>query len=116
MYATSDKGCLDTASAIIYVDGETSFYAPTAFTPDDDGHNEYFTVFGRGMTPGSFKLHIYDRWGEIIFQTDDISKGWNGKINNSKKLCPPGVYTWVAWFKDQYGNGMSKSGTVTLIR
>ncbi|OFY34182.1 MAG: hypothetical protein A2X01_04625 [Bacteroidetes bacterium GWF2_35_48] len=116
LYATSDKGCLDTASAIIYVDGETSFYAPTAFTPDDDGHNEYFTVFGRGMTPGSFKLHIYDRWGEIIFQTDDISKGWNGKINNSKKLCPPGVYTWVAWFKDQYGNGMSKSGTVTLIR
>lgn len=116
LYVKSSHECADSATAKIKVDSELSFYAPNAFTPDNDSHNEYFRVFSSGLMANSFNLYLYDRWGELVFHSDDLEKGWNGKVKGSKKLCPPGVYTWIASFKDIYGNSIQKAGAVTLIR
>lgn len=114
LYVTSNHGCVDTAMAKINVESELTFYAPTAFTPDGDGKNEYFKVFAHGYQPDNFTMMVYDRWGEIIFESNTIEKGWDGKVRG--KLCPPGVYTWIAIFRDVYGNSVQKAGTVTLIK
>jgi gliding motility-associated-like protein len=116
LYVKSSLECADSTTATIHVESDMTFYAPTAFSPDNDNHNEYFRVFASGYQSNSFNLYLYDRWGELIYYSKDIEKGWNGKVDGGKKLCPPGVYTWIAIFKDNFGNSVQKAGSVTLIR
>lgn len=89
---------------------------PNAFTPNGDGSDDYFlprNLLSRGLT--SFKMDIYDRWGELIFETTNTSgRGWDGKFNNINQ--PVGVYVYIidATFKD--GKSQHFQGNVTLLR
>ncbi len=116
LYVKTSHGCLDTAYQNISVESDITFYAPTAFSPDNDGKNEVFKVFSKGFLPESFSLYIYDRWGEPVFKSTNIENGWNGTVNNSGKLCPPGVYVWFVIFKDSSEDLIQKVGSFTLIR
>ncbi|MBI4648245.1 MAG: gliding motility-associated C-terminal domain-containing protein [Bacteroidia bacterium] len=76
---------------------------------------QLFRVYGHGIDNNHFHILIYDRWGEIIFETFNYQHGWDGKIKNGK-FAPNGVYTWLVTFRDIQQNQHQKSGTVTLIR
>lgn len=115
LIARNAFGCSDTVSAKIMVKGDYTFYAPTAFSPDEDGRNEFFVVRGTNIDNANFKMIIYDRWGEKVFETSDMHKGWDGRIKEYRKATL-GTYTWIAIFKDKNGVLHEEAGTVTLIR
>lgn len=97
-----------------YVCAETPFnmYVPNAFTPNDDGNNDLFEVKGTHII--SFDMKIFNRWGELLFETDDIHKGWDGKFNGSD--CPTGVYVVQIFARGTLTQRESYNGNITLIR
>lgn len=114
LVAINDYGCRDTVFENITVKGNFTFYAPTAFSPDNDGFNEGFSVKGTGIDESSFTLLVYDRWGEVVFESTDINEEWDGSIKGNK-TGKTGTYTWYAVFKDENGLGHEEAGTVTII-
>lgn len=108
-------GCADTTTRNVIVKPAHTFYIPTAFTPNEDGLNETFKP--QGYEIDNFTMSIFNRWGELVFSTDDITKGWDGTYNN--ELCVPGVYTWRIQYesKAMKSEGRQvKEGVVTLLR
>jgi gliding motility-associated-like protein len=108
--ATGSNGCISTEEVTVSV--LQTLYMPNSFTPNGDGINEVFRV-----PPGSaFQLEefsIFDRWGNRVFATRDITKGWDGKYKNE---MPPGPYVYLITGKDLYGKEAVIKGTVALIR
>ena len=106
LVATSPLGCADTASAIIQVYEELLFYVPNTFTPDRDNYNPVFQpVFTSGFDPQDYVLYIFNRWGELIFESRNAEIGWDGSYGtwdqsqNQVDLVQDGVYTWKIEFK-----------------
>jgi gliding motility-associated-like protein len=85
---------------------------PNAFTPNNDGKNDLFKILN-ATNLQAYHLAIYSRWGQEVFETNDFSKGWDGKFNG--RAQDQGVYVW---FCDYHKNGVHKEskGTVTLLR
>jgi gliding motility-associated-like protein len=108
--ATGDNGCVSTQGVNVRV--LQNLYMPNSFTPNGDGINEVFRV-----PPGSaFHLEefsIFDRWGNKVFATRDITKGWDGKYKNKIR---PGTYVYLITGKDLYRKDAVIKGTVALIR
>lgn len=99
LIATSSMGCVDTAYATITVSEEVIFYVPNTFTPDDDDYNETFKpVFTSGFNPFDFTMLIFNRWGEIIFESHDASVGWDATYSGRYPV-QDGTYTWKIIFK-----------------
>ncbi|MFH2094742.1 MAG: PKD domain-containing protein [Bacteroidota bacterium] len=115
LIAYTVKGCSDTTWKEIRIADEFTFYAPTAFSPDFDGINDFFNVKGNGIDPRSFHLTIYDRWGEVVFETDDLYQGWDGRIKDGE-IGKNGTYTWLATFRNLQGTEHQEAGAVTIIR
>lgn len=110
----SDDGCRDTAYGRITVEEDYTFYAPNAFTPESSSNN-YFRVFSNGIVHGSFHMIIIDRWGEKVFETYNSEHGWDGTVKG-RKLTEPAVFVWTVTYRERSGRGVSKHGTVTVIR
>jgi len=91
---------------------EPLIYVPNAFTPDNNRINNIFLVNAGNIT--NFKLFIFDRWGQIIFTSNELNKGWDGTFNDEK--CQDGVYTWKIEYEDLERNKYEKIGHVSLIR
>jgi gliding motility-associated-like protein len=113
----SNDGCytIDTITVQIC---EGYIWMPTAFTPNNDGVNEVFLARSSDLTI-KFQMYIYSRNGLLIFQTDDISAGWDGR-DLKGEMCNSGVYVWKVVYQ---GDGIkspgvekTQSGVVTLIR
>lgn len=115
LIGTTTYGCSDTVYKFIEVKPEIEFYIPTAFTPDGDYHNEVFIPSGTNIIKQGYKFTVYDRWGEPIFETDNLLEGWDGKFNGGSYV-KPGIYVYLIVFKDIYGISYEKSGTINLIR
>lgn len=112
---TTVDGCSDSISINIEVVSDVIFYAPTAFTPDDDEHNQVWSFYVEGIDTENFNLKIYNRWGEIIWETNDPNGYWDGYYNGVKVM--PGTYIWKAWFKDLDTDGKTnKTGMIHVIR
>jgi gliding motility-associated-like protein len=88
---------------------------PTAFNPNSNTEvNRTFTFFSNpGENVYHFKMYIYNRWGQLVFETEDISQGWDGTQNGTP--CNPGVYIWIIYYDGENGE-VSNKGSVTLIR
>jgi gliding motility-associated-like protein len=100
VYALNKGGCPDRTEITIIIDEELIFYIPNTFTPDDNNLNQLFKpVFSSGYDPNTYLLRIFDRWGEIVFESNSIENGWDG-TKGSMKL-PSGTYTWTLQFADQ---------------
>lgn len=98
LIAISPSGCRDTAYATVVVEEELIFYVPNTFTPDDDEFNQTFNpVFSSGFDPYDFNMLIFNRWGEVIFETNNAEIGWDGTYHG--KLVQEGTYTWKIEFK-----------------
>lgn len=112
----SEHGCTDVAEATIDVREELLFYVPNTFTPDGDQYNEIFKpVFTSGFDKNTYHLWIYNRWGELVFESQDVEEGWNGMYAGT--IAQDGTYTWKIEFKTTAGY-LEKplTGHVNLLR
>ncbi len=94
------------------------YYVPNAFTPNGDGTNDVFKVIGKYENI-ALEFYIYDRWGRLVFTSDQLSSGWDGSLGGQP--CPPGTYVWIANVKFLGTDITTKGdivykGTVTLLR
>lgn len=110
-------GCVDSICQPITVQGDYTFYVPNAFTPNSDGRNEIFTPVIRGADVDHYTFRIWNRWGEMIFETNDLDEGWIGNVNGGDYYVPSGVYVWQVLLRNKYtGNDIEETGSVTVIR
>ena len=86
---------------------------PSAFTPNHDGINDVFKVV-HPFPVKQFRLMVYNRWGQKIFESEDITKGWDGTCNNVNQ--DTGSYIWIASLKDEDGITQTAKGVVILLR
>jgi len=111
----SEYGCTDTFEYIIKI-LPFNVYAPNAFRPDSDiPENRTFMPVGDGTDESRFELKIFDRWGQVIFETNSPFNPWDGNAKNGKN-APMGNYIWVADFYDIQGYKHQQKGQVLLIR
>lgn len=90
---TNDEGCSDTAYGIVYMEGGSIYYVPNSFTPDGNEFNQVFRpVFAYGVDPADYNFKVFNRWGEIVFESNDQEVGWDGTYHGS--LAQEGIYTW----------------------
>jgi gliding motility-associated-like protein len=89
------------------------FYAPTVFTPNNDGINDRFYAVGLGIYQP--RLLIFDRWGQLIFETDNLYNGWSGD-DGTGYYVPNGLYHWKLVFNDTNGFTQEKEGYVVMSR
>jgi gliding motility-associated-like protein len=92
-----------------------ALYVPNAFTPDGDGVNDEFFVVGDPILNMNFELLIFDRWGELIHSSNDLTKPWDGRYGGTD--CMQGQYVWRVSVKDPYtAEVRSFKGHVSLFR
>lgn len=110
--------CPDSAYLTINVEELLIFYIPNTFTPDRDNYNETFRpIFHSGYDPYDFELLIFNRWGEIVFESHDANFGWDGSYAGVSSVAPDGVYTWKIEFKTSANDERRTiNGHVNLIR
>jgi gliding motility-associated-like protein len=111
LIASNIYNCHDTAMREIIIENGFTIYIPNAFTPDEDGVNDVFSVSGYGII--ITELNIWNRWGERIYQG---MNGWNGRIQKADEPAKQDVYVYQAIIQDVFGNSHEKKGRVSLIR
>ena len=108
---TDSTGCKisDTVSIEVVIN---PLFVPTGFSPNGDGLNDVLKVIGGGTT--YFKFLIFDKWGNVVFETSDISKGWDGTYKG--KLVKNDTYIWKLEYVDDNGDLQNRIGNVTVVR
>lgn len=98
------------------INQEVIFYVPNTFTPNGDEFNQTFKpIFSTGYDPYNYSMTIYNRWGEVVWESYDHSVGWDGSYNG--ELVQDGVYTWALIFMIRgSGESVNRTGHVTLVR
>lgn len=115
---TDEDGCIAFDSVRILVDRDRPIYVPNVFKPDGTFPNDYFTLFGGPAAVSIELMRIYDRWGSLIFETQDIplgepNFGWNGTY---KGELMSGVFTFYATVKFVDEQTRQYEGSVTVVR
>lgn len=90
----SEEGCLDSVRKTVTVYLEQSVFVPNTFTPNGDEHNQFFKPILNGYDSYDYVLWIYNRWGEVIFESHDIDVGWDGTYSQHPFIVQDGIYTW----------------------
>lgn len=107
-----NKNCVATASITVLVTNNLEIYIPNAFTPNGDGNNDVFLIYGQGIK--TVDLTIFNRWGEKVFDSGSQFIGWDGTYKG--ELQNPGVYSYNAQIYFLDNKTIRKTGSVTLIR
>lgn len=114
LIAKSYLGCTDTVTKQVVILPEVILYAPNAFTPDGDEFNQSWRVHIEGIDEYDFSLHVYNRWGEIVWESHDSNASWDGTYNGVP--VPQGSYTWVIRTREVISDKKYVwNGTVTII-
>jgi len=110
---SNNCGSVSDMAAVLFVDCAECLYVPNAFSPNGDSKNDlYFTY---SVCPiRYFELQIFNRWGEMVFSSQDIAQGWDGNYKN--QALPTGVYTYRVLLVNELGKTTTRKGSVTLIR
>lgn len=98
----------------ILLQDEVNFYIPNTFTPDTDDLNEGFSGVGQNFT--AYEMFIFNRWGNMIFYTNDINIKWDGKANGSSEIIEDGVYEYLINLTDRSDKKHQYIGYVTLLK
>lgn len=114
--AVSSEGCRDSVTKIIRVKPEFTFYAPNTFTPNGDVNNESFLPMGLGWKNETYVLNIFDRWGELIYKSNDVYKGWDGRMKGGGDIVKQDVYVWKVELDDIFNKHHSYVGHITLLK
>ena len=110
--AISEYDCRNRDTVCVDVTHDWNIYIPNAFTPNKDGVNDVFIPVGYGID--HIELFIFDRWGELIFKSDDEHRGWDGTLRNTP--CKSDVYVYKATIYVQDKREEQRVGKVTLVR
>lgn len=112
----SEFGCMDTFNMIISIKEELVVYIPNTFTPDDNEFNQTFQpVFTSGFDPFNFHMYIYNRWGELLFESFDAAVGWDGTYQG--ELVQAGTYVWTIWFmREDSSDKEVMTGHISIMR
>jgi gliding motility-associated-like protein len=108
----TEHGCVTKDSVMIYVDEDAIIALPNAFAPGSGANNE-FKIIKRGIATLNY-FRIFNRWGNLIFETKDMNVGWNGEYNGIPQ--PVGVYVYQVEAFGKTGKTFKKQGNVTLLR
>ncbi|MBS1651345.1 MAG: gliding motility-associated C-terminal domain-containing protein [Bacteroidetes bacterium] len=114
LIVSTQYGCADTATGIIYIDDIANNYVPNIFTPNNDGANDIFFITGKNIT--SSTMQIFNRWGTIVFENDNALKGWNGINQTNNSLANDGVYFYVISITLGNNRTYKFNGNVTLVK
>ncbi len=107
---TDEHGCKAVDSVTVYVTG--SIYIPNTFTPNGNGLNDYFLASGTEID--TFEMLIYNRWGQLVFTSNDILTGWDGTFKGEES--PIGTYVWKMSYREFSGKEGKAIGHVNLVR
>lgn len=115
-YVTGEEnGCISEPDSIIVVMTESELIIPNAFTPNADGLNDMFNILNPIFYP-IFSFEIYNRWGQQVFATSDVTRGWDGTYDGKPQEI--GMYIWIVTYEkaNEPGTQFVLKGTVTLLR
>jgi gliding motility-associated-like protein len=107
-------GCVSSITKTVIVNGEFGLFVPNTFTPDFDNKNDVFMAKGFGIADEDFNLSIYNRWGQKIFEANDIDQGWDGSYKGT--MVQQDTYVWKIIYKDVNGELHTKHGHVNIIQ
>lgn len=110
------SGCTDTLRQLLDITPNVSYFLPNAFTPNNDSVNDYYKGIGIIGRAENYRFSIWNRWGELVFQTSDPEEGWNGQKFNNGRPAPSGVYLVTVSFTGPRGEVHEYKGLATLIR
>ncbi len=118
LLVTDELGCTDITTYLIEFDPGFTYYVPNSFTPDGDGLNQIFSpIFSGPIDQTNYQMLIFNRWGEIIFETLDPNEGWNATLGPNGQACQVGTYTYVITFGTTANEEKQLiTGHVNLIR
>ena len=104
---------IESVSNAVVVEKPYALYSPNAFSPDGDGINDLFKISGQGMN--DFQIEIFNRWGQMVYKSNDLSNGWDGTFKG--KNLPTGTFVYkIKTSKYGVEQKLVKSGTVALVR
>ncbi|MES2588891.1 MAG: gliding motility-associated C-terminal domain-containing protein, partial [Bacteroidota bacterium] len=113
--ATNQFGCFDSTSTILQYKSLQTFYIPNSFTPDGNKFNNTFSpVFSSDFKVFSYRFRIFDKWGELVFETRDYQSSWDGTFH--EKIIQDGIYGWEIVFQDDNFKLNKFIGHVSLIK
>lgn len=107
-------GCTDDTSKIVRVNAKNLLYVPNTFTPDGDGKNDLFFPVGFDIVERDYNFYIFNKDGDLIFQTDNLTKAWDG--TEKGKPAKTDTYVWRILYRDSKGEKYEKMGHVNLLR
>ncbi|MBK7667568.1 MAG: gliding motility-associated C-terminal domain-containing protein [Sphingobacteriaceae bacterium] len=113
-FAINSYGCNDTLIRIIDIKPGFAIYLPNAFTPNSDGVNDGFGAKGVGIL--QFEMQVFDRWGHVIFESNDIYNYWDGTVKGGEEPIKDDVYTWKVQVLDINHKNHDLTGHVTLLK
>lgn len=117
LFITSTDGCTSSVLDLINIEGPFYLYIPNSFTPNGDGTNDIFTPVITGINSFNYEFIIFDRWGGIIFETNDLSVGWDGRHPKTNEFVQIGTYTWTLRARSFLDAAIiQKVGHVNLLR
>lgn len=111
---SNEFGCSDTSSKLFRYEHGFKLYIPNTFTPNNDGKNDYFRVYGEDVI--DFKMIIYSRWGQILYVTYDMDNGWDGKTGLSNKSIQQDTYIYHVEATNRLGEKVTHQGPLFLIK
>ncbi len=112
----NEFGCFDSVDTDLPLAFVSSYFVPTAFTPNGDGNNDVFNLVGEGIQDRDFELIIFDRWGGEVLNSTNRSKGWNGLMQNSGEALMTGMYSYSITFRIHTGRKITEFGQVNLLK
>ncbi len=115
LLVTTEHGCIDTITYIMHVIDDVMLYAPNTFTPNGDEHNQSWGINITGIDIYNFDLFIFNRWGEVIWESHDPLAKWDGSYNG--QLVQEGTYIWKVQANDLINDDKHEfSGYIHMIR
>ena len=113
----SNQGCTDTVSYSVYINNGFSLFAPSSFTPDGDGVNEVWKIEGIDIDEANFRMAVYSREGEVVFQSFDPTHFWDGSHISGAHYVPNGVYSYqITTRAKTSGDRQKLYGHITILR
>ncbi len=107
--------CIDTVSHTIFISDMSSWYIPSSFTPNGDGKNDEFLPVTHNMETKQFEFNVYDKWGNLVFHSTDVTSPWDGRSFKNQNMLPTGVYTWQMNIIYESGVELNKQGFINLL-